>query len=169
MKWLVRFLLWGTPLTWAATTFYPQYLRFLSGIAIALFAMAGVEMRLATLEVLAPVDLALFAALALSSYDVRWPVRLVRLTFGVVMLFVLEIVVLMSGIVLFLMIGLTPGSPAARFFQNIESLIAWAAAPIVWITLFRPRLLSRTPARGESQSKGPLRAASAPRLARDRP
>ena len=157
MKWLGRFLLWGTPLTWAATTFYPQYLGFLSGFATALFAMARIEMRLMSLEVLAPVDLALFGALALSSHDVRWAVRLARLAWGLVILFVLEIVVLMTGIVLFLMIGLAPGTPGAQFFQNVESLLAWAAAPIVWIALFKPRQLGTAASRSSRDRVLPSR------------
>jgi len=157
MKWLVRFLLWATPLTWLATTFYPQYLRFLSSVALALFALVGIEMRLVRLDVLAPIDLALFAALALSSFEVPWPARLGRLSVGLVLLFLLEIVVLMIGLDLFLIQELPPDSSGGLFFSNLESLIAWAGAPIVWIALFRPRQLGTAASRSSRESVLPSR------------
>jgi hypothetical protein len=141
MKWLVRFLLWGTPLTWLATTFYVQYLRFLTGVALALFAIVGIEMRLVSLDVLAPVDLAIFGALALASYDVAWPLRLARLGLGLIVLFVLEVVMLMFGLVVFLIMGVPLSSPWGLLFQNLSGVVAWAASPIVWVVLFKPRVL----------------------------
>jgi hypothetical protein len=157
MKWLLRFLLWATPLTWLATRFYPQYLRFLSSVAIALFSLVGISMRLEQLDVLAPIDLALFAALALSSFDVRWPARLARLFAGLAVLFVLEIVMLMGGLYLFLIRGLPPGSSGALLFQNVESLIGWAGAPVVWVVLFRPRQLGTAASRSSRLSVLPSR------------
>src|SRR5262249_56907788 len=62
MRWLARFLLWATPLTWLATLFYPQYLRFLCGIAIRLLALLGFQVTVRALDVLAPIDLALYTA-----------------------------------------------------------------------------------------------------------
>ena len=155
MKWLVRFLLWGTPLTWLATTFYPQYLRLLSSVALALFAVAGIQMRLERLDVLAPVDLAIFCALALSSDAVPWRVRLWRIALGLIVLFVLEVVMLMIGLVVFLVVGLPPSSPWSQLIRNLSDVVAWAAAPVVWIALFKPRQLQL-----------PLRPGSPPRAPR---
>jgi len=143
VKWLVRFLLWATPLTWLATTFYPQYLRALSGVVVGLFAIVGIEMHLVSLDVLAPIDLALFGALALSSFTTHWPLRLARLALGLGILFVIEVVVVVTGLVLFLMLNLPEGSPVRLLFQNAVSLIGWAGAPIVWFVLFDPRQMFR--------------------------
>lgn len=141
MKWLVRFLLWGTPLTWLATTYYAQYLRFLTGVALALFAIVGIQMRLLRMDVLAPVDLAIYGALALSSFDVPWVLRIARLGLGLVVLFLLEVVMLMIGLVVFLIMGVPLSSPWGLLFQNLSGVVAWAAAPIVWVVLFNPRVL----------------------------
>jgi hypothetical protein len=138
VRWLVRFVLWGTPLTWLATHFYPHYLRFLSSVALALFAIAGIRMQLVSLDVLAPVDLAIFATLALSSPDVAWRPRLARLALGIVVLFVLEVVMLMIGLIVFLIMSVPLSSSWGLLFQNLSSVVAWAAAPMVWVALFKP-------------------------------
>ena len=155
MKWLIRFLLWATPLTWLATTFYPQYLQFLSGVVVRLFAIAGIDMHLTSLDVLAPIDLALFAALALSTFTVRWPLRLARLGLGLGILFVIEVAVVVTGVWLFLMRNLPIESPVRPLFQNAVSLIGWAGAPVVWLLLFESRHLfrARTPTGGKAEAR----------------
>jgi hypothetical protein len=141
MRWALRFLLWATPLTWLATTFYSRYVRFLAGAASLAFAAVGIRMQVVALEVLAPVDLALFGALALSSFRTPWRLRLARLAIGVALLMLFEIVVVICGIALFNMIEIPPDSPLGVFFKNLVSLIGWAGAPVVWILLFKPPLL----------------------------
>jgi hypothetical protein len=153
VKWLLRFLLWATPLTWLATTFYPQYVQFLSGVVIRLFAIAGIDMHLTSLDVLAPIDLVLFTALALSTFTTPWPRRLARLGMGLGILFLVELVVVVTGVWLFLMARVPLESPVRVLFQNTVSLIGWAGAPIVWFLLFEPRQLLRANASTTATSR----------------
>jgi hypothetical protein len=144
MRWVLRFLAWATPLTWLATTVYSPYVRVLARVATLLFTMVGIGIHVESVEILAPVELALFAALALSSFATPWPARLARLALGLGILFVLEVVTVVGGAILFLMLDLPPGSPLLLFTQNVVGLMAWAGAPVAWILLFRPRQLLRT-------------------------
>ena len=141
MRWLLRFVLWGAPLTWLATHYYPQYLRVLSSVALALFAIVGIDMRLVRLDVLAPVDLAIFAALALASPDVPLRPRLGRLVSGWGVLFVVEVAMLTIGLYVFLVVGVPLSSRWGLLFQNLSAVAAWAAAPLVWVALFKPSQL----------------------------
>ncbi len=141
MRWLIRFLAWATPLTWLATAFYAPYLRFLCAVAIGILGGLGVQVHLQRADVLAPIDLALFIALAMSLGGVRWPSRIARLAIGLVVLLVIEIVIVSSGILLFLIMGLPADRGLGLLFENAVSLIGWAAAPALWVALFRPRPL----------------------------
>ena len=143
MKWALRFLAWATPLTALATVYYQPYCGFLTRAATWVFSVFGIEMHIERLEIMAPVDLALFGALALSSTSTPWQSRSVRLLVGWAVLVVLEIALVVVGTYLFLMLALPQASADHHLFRSVVSLLGWVGAPVVWIVLFRPRELLR--------------------------
>lgn len=157
MAWPLRFLLWGTPLTWLACAFYKDYAQLLSQAAEWVFATAGIGVQFRLSDVIAPMDLALYGAMALASFHTPWKARLARLALGWLVLVVIEVLLVVAGVTIFL----KPGVPVTTrlFLANAVGLLGWVGAPILWTLLFgaqeMPRLLSWAPvARSDRQHAG---------------
>ena len=144
MTWAVYLGLWALPLTWLAVVVYPTYLRLITGCAVAALGVVGFRISVLSIEMLAPIDLALFAALALTSSGTPWRRRLGRLLAGWICLFLLDIAIVAAALMAFGIVAVSAQGPVQSLFENLTGLLGWVAAPILWLLLFGPPGVSVT-------------------------
>ncbi len=152
MNWWGRFLIWGTVFLWISWLGYSTYSQFLARSSVFLLSLFGLAVEIRTLDVLAPVDLALFTAMALASRKTPMRRRLLLTAAGDSVLAVLDVTLVTSGVVLSLGFRLPASSFGALLFERTVDLLAWVGSPSLWLLLF-----AKEEFRNDPGSTAPLR------------
>ena len=137
MRWLLRFAALATllaPLCWLALHPYERALAVAVSHALGLF---GVQLKLGSVNVAAPFDLGLFAALCLAARRAPWRVRLRALAVGIPILMLVEIFGVASSIAIILRFRGQPDAEetALRAGFYLSDTIPWVSAGLVWLAL----------------------------------
>jgi hypothetical protein len=141
VRWLLRFIGWATallPLCWLASR---GWQRGLGAVASALLRLFGLEVEIAEVQLQAPFDLGIYAAMCLAGYRMPWRDRLRGLAAGLPLLLVLEVAVVSLSVAL---MATAPAAAAAR----VERLTAyaletvpWLGSSVVWLAIMGARVL----------------------------
>ena len=137
MSWWARLFAWGSGLAVAAWLLGDAYRRGLAIVAMSIFSLGGQSVELQKIEVLAPSDLALFAALCLAGGKAPRRDRLRALTLGLPLLVVMDVLSVVLGVG-FLMVQSVQG-PAppgiVRLVNGAMAMLPWMSAAALWLAL----------------------------------
>jgi hypothetical protein len=138
LSWLLRFLGWSTLLAIPAVAVSHAYQGILTGAATALFGAFGLSIEVVDLEMMAPVDLALFTAMVLAGR--RAPAARGRraLLAGIPALVAVEIATITLGMALVLATGTRGFETSMRLLHYLIGTVPWIAAPVAWWLLLGP-------------------------------
>ena len=157
MKWLLRFLLWATLLAVPCTFVSDGYQRGLAQLAMGVFAAVGQGVQIEDVQVMAPFDLAIFAAMCLASLAAPWAARRRALAVGLPALMGLEVLTVVAGIVVYMVWPEESRELATslRLTGYVIETIPWVSAAMVWLLLL-----------GAWELRMPLAPARGPRAVR---
>ena len=135
MKWLLRFLLWATLLSVPCLFVSHAYQHGLARIAMATLAATGVEVD--DVQMMAPFDLAIFAAMCLASLAAPWAARRRALAIGLPALAAIEVLTVVLGIgVTMLWPENSPQLEASlRLTGYLIETVPWVSAALMWLLL----------------------------------
>jgi hypothetical protein len=138
MKWLLRFAAWSAVFAVVCWFAMPLYEHVLSTIVKQILTfLLGDRVELETLDLKAPNELGLFAALCLAGRRAPREARRFALLAGLPMIVAAEILLIVTGLVL--MSGVPENGPAAepalRLFLYELRTIPWAVSLLVWLAL----------------------------------
>jgi hypothetical protein len=154
MKWLLRFLMWATVLSLPSLWVSHLWQHGLARVAMAVLAAVGQGVEIQDVELMAPFDLAIFAAMCLSSASAPWAQRRRALAIGLPALLGIEVLTVVAAI------GVTlpwrENSPqleaSMRLTGNVIETVPWVSAAVVWLLLLGPwELRMPVPARATSR------------------
>jgi len=138
VKLLARVLGWATLLVFPCWLVSAPYQRFLARAATAAMATVGFAWSLRSVDVFAPCDLGIFAALVLASASAPRRVRVTALLKGIPVLLVLELI---TAVLVCVQITLRqPPQTAAKdqlrtfLIYLIDSVLLWSPL-LVWLAL----------------------------------
>ena len=156
MKWLLRFLLWATLLSAPALLVSGAWQRGLAQIARAALTVLGQDVLIEDVQVMAPLDLAIFVAMCLATTAAPWRERRRALAIGLPTLVGIEVAAVVAGVGVTLM--WPENSPqlatSLRLTAYVIETVPWVSAAAVWLVLLGAWELRITP--------GPARATSRP-------
>lgn len=161
VKWLLRFLLWATLLSVPCAFVSHVYQRGLAQVAMAALAVFGQGVEIQDVQVMAPFDLAIFAAMCLASLAAPRPARVRALAIGVPALVGIEVLTVVAGIAVYLMWPAESNELAAslRVTGLVIETVPWVSAAVVWLLLLGAWELRITPeparTRGSRTGRGP--------------
>ena len=137
MKWLLWFLLWATLLSVPCTFVSRPYQRGLSRVAATVLAIAGQEVEIDDVQVMAPFDLAIFAAMCLASLSAPWAARRRALLIGLPALVGIEVIAVVLGVgVSMIWPENSPQLEASlRLSGHVIETVPWVSAAVVWLLL----------------------------------
>ena len=135
MKWLLRLAAWATVLAIPSWFVSHGYQQALARAAALLFAVAGQGVEITDIEVMAPFDLAIYAAMCLSSLSAPWPTRRRALLVGIPVLAAIEILTVVLGIAVYM---IWPAQShqletGLRLTGYVIESIPWVSASVVWL------------------------------------
>jgi hypothetical protein len=135
VKWLLRFLLWATLLSVPCLFVSHAYQHGLARIAMAALAATGVEVD--DVQMMAPFDLAIFAAMCLASLAAPWAARRRALAIGLPALAAIEVLTVVAGIgVTLLWPEHSPQLEASlRLTGYLIETVPWVSAALMWLLL----------------------------------
>jgi len=154
VKWLLRFLLWATLLSLPCLWISHAWQHGLARAAMLAFAALGQGVEIDEVQLMAPFDLAIFAAMCLASVASPWPARRRALAIGLPALLGIELLTVLAAI------GITlpwrENSPqleaSMRLTGNLIETVPWVSAALVWLLLLGPwELRMPVPARSTSR------------------
>ena len=160
MKWLLRFLLWATLLSVPCAFVSHGYQRGLAQVAMAVLAVFGQGVEIEDVQVMAPFDLAIFAAMCLSSLSAPWPARRRALLIGIPALAGIEVLTVVAAIAVSMAWpeGSSGLAASLRLTGYLIETIPWVSAAVVWLLLLGAWELRMAPeparARGSRAGKG---------------
>ncbi len=140
MKWFLRFVVWATLLAVPCWLAFPFYQRGLAAAVSLTLTSLGQPIRLARVDVAAPFDLGIFAALCLASRRAPARARARALAIGLPALAIVEVVTVSAAITI-IRSSTTPEGPspdALRAGFYLADTIPWASAALVWLLLLGP-------------------------------
>jgi hypothetical protein len=161
VKWLLRFLLWATLLSVPCAFVSHGYHRGLAQVAMAALAVFGQGVEIEDVQVMAPFDLAIFAAMCLASLAAPRAARIRALAIGLPALVGIEVLTVVAGIAVSLLWpeGSSGLDTSLRLTGYVIETIPWVSAAVVWLLLLGPWELRMAPeparARGSRAGKGP--------------
>lgn len=161
MKWLLRFLLWATLLSTPAVLVSGVWQRGLAQVARAVLAMLGQDVLIEEVQVMAPLDLAIFTAMCLATTAAPWRARRRALAIGLPALVGLEVVTVVAGVgVSMIWPEKSPGRETSlRLTGYLLETIPWVSAVVMWLLLlgaWELRLpVAPAPARSARSGKRP--------------
>ena len=137
MNWFARCALWATVLAmpcWLVSNGYQLALGHVAERAMALF---GEAIHIRSVDVMAPFDLGVFVAMCCASTRAPWRRRAFAMALGAPVLFAIEVITLVLGIVI-LIAGRT--GPFAwlnegALSSSVLASIPWIGAVLVWLPL----------------------------------
>jgi hypothetical protein len=137
MKWLGRFILWSTLLAIPCWLISHGYQRALARAASLVFAACGQTVAIDDIEVMAPFDLGIFAAMCLASLTAPWLARRRALLVGVPILVALEVLTVVLGIAVYMVWPQNSKQLEAslRLTGYLIESIPWVSATVVWLLL----------------------------------
>jgi hypothetical protein len=139
LKALISLAIWASALSVPAWLFREDYHRLLAGIATAVLVACGQNVTLETIEMLAPLDLALFIALCIATPLTRWDLKARAMIFGALGLLTLDCLVALAGVVLIgYQLAQGPLTLADRVFRGTVAILPTAAACGLWIAVMNP-------------------------------
>jgi hypothetical protein len=163
MTWLLRFLAWATLLALPCWLVSRPYQRGLGAAAGALLVLAGHAVEVQDVQLQAPFDLGIFAAMCLATRRAPRRERARALGLGLPLLAALEALTVAVGI------GLIVSAPARREAQDWAQRLSgyaletvpWVSAAFLWLALLGAWELrrfvpsGRAPARRRPAGGGP--------------
>jgi heme/copper-type cytochrome/quinol oxidase subunit 2 len=137
MKWMLRFILWATLLAVPCWWISHGYQRLLARAAMGVLAAFGQSVEIDDIEVMAPFDLGLFAAMCLASRAAPRAARQRAFLVGLPTLAALEILTVVLGIAVYLVWPRNSPQLATslRLTGNVIESIPWVSATLVWLLL----------------------------------
>jgi hypothetical protein len=137
MRWLLRFLLWATLLSVPCMLVSRVYQHGLARLAMAAFSALGLGVEIEDVQLMAPFDVAIFAAMCLASTAAPWAERRRALAIGLPALLGVELLTVMAAI------GVTlpwrENSPqleaSMRLTGTLIETVPWVSAAAVWLML----------------------------------
>lgn len=140
MKWLLVFLLWATLFAVPCTLVSGAYHRGLAQVVTGVFAVVGQGVEIEEIEVSAPFDLAIFAAMCLATGAAPWVARRRALAIGLPVMLAVEVLSVASGIAVSML--WRDGSPqlatGMRLTGYVIETIPWVGAAATWLLLLGP-------------------------------
>jgi hypothetical protein len=137
VKWLLRFLLWATLLSIPCALVTHAWQRGLARAAMVVLAAVGQGVEIEEVQVMAPFDLAIFAAMCLASLKAPWAARRRALLVGLPAIVAIEVLAVVAGIGVTLM--WPENSPqltaSLRLMANLIETVPWVGAALVWLLL----------------------------------
>jgi len=137
MKWLLRFLLWVTLLSVPCGFVSQAYQHALSRVAATVLAIGGQEVDIEDVQVMAPFDLAIFAAMCIASLSAPWATRRRALLIGLPVLVGIEVVTVVVGVCVSMI--WPENSPqlgaSLRLSGYVIETVPWVSAAVVWLLL----------------------------------
>ncbi len=137
MKWLLRFILWATALAVPCWFVSHAYQKALARAAAIVFSAFGQGVDIQDVEVMAPFDLGIFAAMCLASLAAPWPERRRALYVGLPLLVALEVLTVVLGIVVYMVLPQQSKQleTSLRLTGYLIESIPWVSATGVWLLL----------------------------------
>jgi hypothetical protein len=137
VKWLLRFLVWATLFSVPCAFVSHAWQRGLARVAMAVLAAAGQGVEVDEVQVMAPFDLGIFAAMCLASLGAPWAARRRALLVGLPALATIEVLTVVAGIgVTLLWPENSPQLRASlRLTANLIETVPWVGAALVWLLL----------------------------------
>lgn len=137
MKWLLRFLLWATLLAVPCTFVSDGYQRGLAQLAMAVFTAVGQGVQIEDVQVMAPFDLSIFAAMCLASVSAPWRARRRAIAIGLPALVGLEVLTVVAGIAVYMIWPQESREleTSLRLTGHVIETIPWVSAAVVWLLL----------------------------------
>jgi hypothetical protein len=137
VKWLLRFLLWATMFSIPCAFVTHAYQRGLARVVMAVLAAMGQGVEIDEVQVMAPFDLAIFAAMCLASLGAPWAARRRALLIGLPALMAIEVLAVVAGIGVTLLWPENSPQLAAslRLTTNLIETVPWVGAALVWLLL----------------------------------
>jgi len=137
MRWLLRFLLWATLLSVPCMLVSHAYQHGLARLAMAAFSALGLGVEIDDVQLMAPFDIAIFAAMCLASTAAPWAERRRALAIGLPALLGIELLTVLAAI------GVTlpwrENSPqleaSMRLTGTLIETVPWVSAAVVWLML----------------------------------
>jgi hypothetical protein len=151
MRLLVRFLGWATLLVIPCWLASPPYQRFTAQAATAAMAEVGFPWILRSVNIFAPCDIGIFAALVLATTSAPRRARVTALLKGIPVLLVVEVITAVFGCVQ-ITLRQPPQSEAKDQIRTfliyvIDSALLWSPL-LVWLTLLGPGEMAAAQRRG---------------------
>lgn len=137
MKWLLRFLLWATLLSAPAVFVSGVWQRGLAQVARAVLAMLGQDVLFDVVQVMAPLDLAIFTAMCFATTAAPWRARRRALAIGLPALVGLEVAMVVAGVgVSIIWPEKSPERETSlRLTGYVLETIPWVSGAVMWLLL----------------------------------
>jgi len=137
VKWLLRFLLWATLLSVPCAFVSHAWQRGLARAAMTILSVVGQGVEIDEVQVMAPFDLAIFAAMCLASLGAPWTARRRALLIGLPALVAIEVLAVVAAIgVTLLWPENSPQLEASlRLTASLIETVPWVGAALMWLLL----------------------------------
>ena len=137
MRWIARFAGWATLFAIPCWAIMGPYQKALGGLTSAILSVVGSNVEFTEVALVAPFDLAVYAALCVASVHVPWRRRRRALLIGIPALIAGEVGAAMIVIAVFMLTYRDPAAlqSSSRFTGRLLESILWVNAAVVWLAL----------------------------------
>jgi hypothetical protein len=157
MRWMFHFFAWTILFAVPCYLISSPYQRILAAAVGDLLTLAGRRVEVFQLQVYAPFDLGIFAAMCLASLNAPLAARKRALLLGLPFLVGLEIVTVLAAAGPALIFRGSPDDFPVRLMRYTIETVVWISGPSVWLLFLGAWILpGRVGLRGE-QSRTPAR------------
>jgi hypothetical protein len=136
VKWLLRFIGWATLFALPCFLLSGPWQRVLGSLASNLVSLAGIQVEMQEVQVMAPFDLGIYLAMCLASRTAPAIERRRAMERGGLIVVGLELVTVVAALLVFYGMGGKGGdSPGLRFAEHLIEFVPWASASAIWFVM----------------------------------
>ena len=150
MSWLLRFIGFATLFAIPAFFLSGPWQAVIGRIASAMLEPLGIHVELSVVEIMAPFDVGIYAAMCLASRRAPAQARRRALEWGIPIMIALEVLTVAAAIALYFALARSGESAAVRTMTSLIEFVPWASATTVWLVLLGAWELPVTAALGRA-------------------
>ena len=136
MKWLLRFIGWATLFAIPSYLLSGPWQRALAAVAEAAVNLFGARIEMQEVQIMAPFDIGIYAAMCLAGRRAPPLARRAALERGALLMLALELVTVIAAVLVYRTLPAGVGDQGAlRLAETVIEFVPWASATVVWLIM----------------------------------